>query len=134
LAELADHHLLVELVPGRFTCHELLRAYAAELSARLDAASVRAQARARMFEHYLYSAEAATALLAPHRREVILPPPRPGVRPQKFSGRAEAAEWITAERYLLPALARDVWHYPHSETFRRHLTSTLEMSLRPTGM
>ncbi|MFJ9558868.1 BTAD domain-containing putative transcriptional regulator [Streptomyces fuscichromogenes] len=133
MAELADHHLLVELVPGRYTCHDLLRAYAAELSSVLDASGVQDQARARMFEHYLYSAEAASALLAPHRSEVILPPPRPGVRPQEFSGRAEAVEWITAERYLLPALARDARHYPRSETFRRQLVSTLELSLRSNG-
>jgi DNA-binding SARP family transcriptional activator len=74
MAELADHHLLVERAPGRFTCHALLRSYAAELSSELDATGVRVQARARMFDHYLHSAEAAAALLAPHRREVILPP------------------------------------------------------------
>ncbi|MET8637721.1 BTAD domain-containing putative transcriptional regulator [Streptomyces sp. NPDC004680] len=134
IAELADHHLLVELLPGRYTCHDLLRAYAAEMSSVLDAAGVQGQARARMFEHYLYSAEAATALLAPHRSEVILPPPRPGVRPQEFSSPAQAAEWIIAERYLLPALAQDARHYPHSETFQQQLTSALEMSLRPADV
>ncbi|MET9127167.1 BTAD domain-containing putative transcriptional regulator [Streptomyces sp. NPDC004528] len=134
LAELADHHLLGQLVPGRYTCHDLLRAYAAELCSVLDAAGVRAQARARMFEHYLYSAEAATALLAPHRSEVILPPPRPGVRPHEFDGSAEAAEWIIAERFLLPALARDVRHHPHGETLRQKLTATLEISLRPDSV
>lgn len=131
LAELADHHLLGQLVPGRYICHDLLRAYAAELCSVLDAAGVQAQARARMFEHYLYSAEAATALLAPHRSEVILPPPRPGVRPHEFDGSAEAAEWIIAERFLLPALAQDVRHHPHGETLRQKLTATLEISLRP---
>jgi hypothetical protein len=55
-----------------------------------------------MFEHYLYSAEAATALLAPHCGGAILPPPRPGVRPREFGERADAAEWIVAEQYLLP--------------------------------
>jgi hypothetical protein len=83
-----------------------------------------------MIEHYLYSAEAATALLAPHRGTVDLPPPRPGVRPQEFSCHAEAAEWIIAERYLLPVLAKDVRHHPHGETFRRQLTSALQRSLR----
>ncbi|WP_399895801.1 BTAD domain-containing putative transcriptional regulator [Streptomyces sp. BBFR51] len=133
IAELTDHHMLVELVPGRYTCHELLRTYAAALSEVLDAPGSRTDARARMFEHYLYSAEAATALLAPHRSTVVLPPPRPGVRPQRFRGRTEAAEWIIAERYLLPALVQDMGHYPRAETFRRQLTSTLEMCLDPTG-
>ncbi|MFC4508156.1 MULTISPECIES: AfsR/SARP family transcriptional regulator [Streptomyces] len=78
LAELADHHMVVELVPGRYTCHDLLRAFATELSTMLDTSSAQAQARARTLEHYLYSAEAATTLLAPHRATIGLPPPRPG--------------------------------------------------------
>src|SRR5207245_2139608 len=30
VAELCDEHLLTEYVPGRYTCHDLLRSYAAE--------------------------------------------------------------------------------------------------------
>ncbi|MFE7750228.1 BTAD domain-containing putative transcriptional regulator [Streptomyces sp. NPDC057428] len=129
IAELADHHMLVELVPGRYTCHELLRSYAAALSEVLDPPGLRSDAHARMFEHYLYSADAATALLAPHRSTVVLPPPRPGVRPQRFHGRTEAAEWIVAEQHLLPALIQDMGNCPRAESFRRQLTSTLEMCL-----
>ena len=131
VAELMDHHLLVELVAGRYTCHELLRTYATELSTLLDSPSVRSAALARMFEHYLYSAEAATSLLAPHRRTVILPPPGPGVSPQQFGGRADAGEWIVAEQYLLPELARSLGHHPSGETFRRQLTSALKMCVTP---
>ncbi|MEU1199932.1 BTAD domain-containing putative transcriptional regulator [Streptomyces sp. NPDC005813] len=131
LAELADHHLLVEPTPDRYACHDLLRAWAGELSSTLDAVSVRFQARARMFEHYLYSADAATALLAPERRTVILPPPRPGVRPQTFYDRSDAAEWIIAERKLLPALVQDTRLSPQRETLRRQLTRTLDMPPRP---
>lgn len=127
IAELTDHHMLVELLPGRYTCHKLLRTYAAALSETLDTSGERSEARARMFEHYLYSAEAATALIAPRRRTVVLPPPRPGVRPQVFRGHTDAAEWMTAERYLLPALVHDVSRHPPAETFRRHLTSVLEL-------
>lgn len=133
LTELADHHLIAEPVPGRYTCHRLLRTYAAEATAQLDPPGVRSAARARMFEHYLYSAEAATSLLAPHLSEVILPPPRPGVRPQEFSGRADALAWITAERNLLPVLAQDRRHDLYGETLRQQLTSALEMSPQPHG-
>ncbi|MGD1217150.1 BTAD domain-containing putative transcriptional regulator [Streptomyces krungchingensis] len=133
MAELVDHHLLVEPAPERYTCHDLLRAWAAELSATLDAAGVRSQARARMFEHYLYSADAANALLAPERSTVILPPPRPGVRPETFYGRADAAEWITAERKLLPALVQGTSSSRRRETLRQQLTCPLDMSLRPGG-
>ncbi|WP_229892699.1 AfsR/SARP family transcriptional regulator [Streptomyces tendae] len=133
IAELTDHHMLVELLPGRYTCHELLRTYATALTEVLDPPGLRSDARARMFEHYLYSAEAATALLAPHRSVVVLPPPRPGVRPQRFGGCPDAAEWIVAERYVLPALVQDMGHHPRAESFRRQLTSALEMCLDPTG-
>ncbi|WP_225859427.1 AfsR/SARP family transcriptional regulator [Streptomyces albicerus] len=133
VAELMDHHLLVELAAGRYTCHELLRTYARELSSLLDSPTVRSEALARMFEHYLHSANAATALLAPHGSSVILPPPRPGVRPQEFGERADAAEWIVSEQYLLPELVRAIGHDPRGETFRRQLISTLEMCLHSTG-
>ena len=93
----------------------------------LDPPRSRSEALARMFDHYLYSAEAATALLAPHRSTANLPPPRPGVCLQQFDERADAAEWITAEQFLLPELARSLGHYPRGETFRRHLTSALEV-------
>ncbi|MGW0853675.1 BTAD domain-containing putative transcriptional regulator [Streptomyces sp. NPDC002690] len=133
LAELMDHHLLVELAAGRYTCHDLLRTYARELGAVLDPATARSEALTRMFEHYLYSVDAATAVLAPHRGSMSLPPPRPGVRPQPFDGRSLAAEWIIAERYLLPELVRRADDHPLGETFRRHLTSALETCLEPSG-
>ncbi|MEV7080908.1 BTAD domain-containing putative transcriptional regulator [Streptomyces sp. NPDC093516] len=133
LAELMDHHLVVELSAGRYTCHELLRAFARETSELLDSATVRSEALSRMFEHYLYSADAATELLAPHRSTVTLPPPRAGVCPQFFNGPADAAEWIIAEQYLLPELVRSIAHHPRGETFRRQLTSALELCLDSTG-
>jgi DNA-binding SARP family transcriptional activator len=129
VAELMDHHLLVELTAGRYTCHELLRAYARELSAVLDSPTARSEALARMFEHYLHSADAVTAHLAPHRDTMLLPPPRPGVRPEQFTGRADAAAWIVAEQYLLPELFRSI----QDETLHRRLASALEMCFQPGG-
>ncbi|MDX3094913.1 BTAD domain-containing putative transcriptional regulator [Streptomyces sp. ME01-24h] len=133
ITELIDHHMLVESLPGRYTCHVLLRTYAAALSEILDTPGSRSAAHARMFEHYLYSAEAATALIAPHLSALVLPPARPGVLPQRFRGRTEAADWIVAERHVLPALIQDMGPRPRAETFRRQLTSTLEMCPAPTG-
>ncbi|MBE8478035.1 AfsR/SARP family transcriptional regulator [Streptomyces sp. 3R004] len=133
VAELMDHHLLVELTAGRYTCHELLRTYARELGAVLDSPAARSEALARMVEHYLYSADAATARLAPHRGTVLLPPPRPGVRPERFNGHADAAEWIVAEQYLLPELVRSIENHPQDETLHRRLTSALEMCFQPSS-
>ncbi|MEV0850130.1 BTAD domain-containing putative transcriptional regulator [Streptomyces sp. NPDC049954] len=128
IAELVEHHFLVEHSPGRFTAHELLRTYARELSEALDGQRARADARRRMFEHYLYTADAATALIAPRHGGTTLPPHQADVRPLRFSGPTEAAEWIVAERHILPALAEDMPRSPRSEPFRQRLTSALRMS------
>ncbi|HET6741983.1 MAG TPA: BTAD domain-containing putative transcriptional regulator [Kribbella sp.] len=48
-------HLIDEIGPGRYRAHDLLRAYAAELVASQD----RADARTRLFEHYLQAAKVA---------------------------------------------------------------------------
>nr|WSX75360.1 NB-ARC domain-containing protein [Streptomyces sp. NBC_00899] len=58
LAELLGHHLLVEQVPGRYSCPGLLRTYAAEMFGALDDPEIRSEAQARMFAYRLHSAEA----------------------------------------------------------------------------
>ncbi|MET7518960.1 BTAD domain-containing putative transcriptional regulator [Streptomyces sp. NPDC005480] len=115
VAELVDHHLLVEVSADRYTCRELLRAYARELNSLLNSPALRSEALSRMFEHYLYSADAATALLSAHHSASPLPSPRPGVLPQRFGGAADAAEWIIAEQYLLPELVRSIGHHPPAQ-------------------
>jgi DNA-binding SARP family transcriptional activator len=67
LAELARAHLVVEHVPGRYGCHDLLRAYAAELVAEMDTEPDRRGAVRRMLDHYLHTAREACRLLDPHR-------------------------------------------------------------------
>ncbi|MET7694399.1 BTAD domain-containing putative transcriptional regulator [Streptomyces sp. NPDC005483] len=133
VAELMDHHLLAELTTGRYTCHELLRTYARELCTVLDSPTTRSEALARMFEHYLHSADAAAAHLAPHRGTVLPPPLRPGVRPERFNGRADAAAWIVAEQHLLPELVRSIENHPQDEALHRRLTSALGMCSQSPG-
>lgn len=103
ITELVEHHLLTEHMPGRFTSHDLLRAYAAELCGEQDTAEDRSAARLRLFEHYLHSADRAEALLRPHRERVPLPPALPGVFPQDFTGPPQAADWMQRERQVLLA-------------------------------
>jgi DNA-binding SARP family transcriptional activator len=67
LAELVGIHMLVEHRPGRYGCHGLLRAYAAELAARESGDERRAGPR-RILDHYLHAApSAATPLVATFR-------------------------------------------------------------------
>jgi tetratricopeptide (TPR) repeat protein len=103
LGELVEHHLLTAHLPGRFASHDLLRTYAAELGQDADDENVQVEARRRLFEHYLRSAHAAHALLAPHRDRVALPPTPVDVFPQQLTDRREAADWFQEERPILIA-------------------------------
>jgi DNA-binding SARP family transcriptional activator/tetratricopeptide (TPR) repeat protein len=104
LAELARASLLNEDVAGRFACHDLLRAYAAELAAGTLSAAECDLATRRVLDHYLRTAHAATARLYPARGEVPLPAPPGGVRAEEFvgAGAYEAAlAWFCAEHRVL---------------------------------
>ncbi|MEU5297289.1 AfsR/SARP family transcriptional regulator [Streptomyces umbrinus] len=103
LAELSRAHLVSETEPGRFTCHELLRAYGSELCRTLDARPERTAARRRMFDHYLHSAHAADGVLAPSRERLTLGPPVAGTVVSEFADQARAAEWLETNRSVLLA-------------------------------
>jgi tetratricopeptide (TPR) repeat protein len=102
LAELVQANLLTEPVPGRYACHDLLRAYASHLGDTLDAATNRT-ATTRVLDHYLHTAAAADRLLYPGRDLVRLEPPGAGTVPEPLADRDEALHWLTAERQVLLA-------------------------------
>lgn len=103
LAELARAHLVVEHVPGRYACHDLLRAYAAELAAELDTETDRRAAVRRVLDHYLHAAREACRLLDPHRDVLTLEPAEPEAGGQPPADRAEALRWLAAEHSVLLA-------------------------------
>ncbi|GGM23419.1 SARP family transcriptional regulator [Micromonospora sonchi] len=100
LGELHRMQLLVERVPGRYTCHDLLRAYATEL-VESEPADVRRAALHRMLDHYLHSACSADARLSPLRDQLGLPPAEAGVRPEAPAEHAPALAWFTEEAPVL---------------------------------
>jgi len=104
LGVLAGAHLVAEHRPGRFSCHDLLRAYAAEQAQATDDEADRRRATHRMLDHYLYSACAADLLLSPRPSPVRLPPPRPGAVRADLADRAHALAWLTAEHQALLAV------------------------------
>jgi NB-ARC domain/TIR domain len=65
LAELTRASLLVEHTPGRYTFHDLLRAYAADLVHTTDSDEQRHAATQRMLDHYRDTAYTAARLLNP---------------------------------------------------------------------
>ena len=105
LGELTRAHLLTEHAPGRFSSHDLLRAYAAELTQSADSEAERRAATGRMLDHYLHTANSAGLQLHPTRRPVTLAPPRPGAEPEHIGDVGRALAWFEAERRVLVAAA-----------------------------
>jgi DNA-binding SARP family transcriptional activator/Flp pilus assembly protein TadD len=103
LAELAGAHLLSEHSPGRYTVHDLLRAYAVEQVHTLVSDAARAEASHRMLDHYLHTAHTAAALLHPHRDLIAIAPAQPEVITQRLTDTKAALTWFTAERRTLLA-------------------------------
>jgi DNA-binding SARP family transcriptional activator/tetratricopeptide (TPR) repeat protein len=103
LAELAQAHLIVEHTPGRYTFHDLLRAYATEQAHIIDTDDQRHAAIHRTLDHYLHTAHTAVRLLAPARDPLPLAPPQPGVTPENPADHRQAMAWFTAEHAVLLA-------------------------------
>jgi DNA-binding SARP family transcriptional activator/tetratricopeptide (TPR) repeat protein len=103
LNELSYAHLVAEYVPGRFSQHDLLRTYAAELAAEEDAELVRS-ATLRMLDHYLHSAQAALRAMSPHRVRAALPAPLAGANVLEFADGQQAEAWLSGERTVLITL------------------------------
>ncbi|MEO3875197.1 BTAD domain-containing putative transcriptional regulator [Nonomuraea sp. B12E4] len=101
LAELTRANLLTEHAPGQYSCHDLLRAYAAELCEARDAD--RDAVRHRVVDHYVHSAFAAAAHLHGRTETIALAAPRPGVCVTGFAGTDEAMAWFEDKRPALLA-------------------------------
>ncbi len=103
LAELTRAHLVDEHSPGRYSFHDLLRAYAAEQAHSHDADTDRRAAVHRLLGHFLRTAYAADRLLDPHRDPIALAPPAPGVTPGDPVDYEQAMTWFTTEHAALLA-------------------------------
>ncbi|MEV4507715.1 BTAD domain-containing putative transcriptional regulator [Dactylosporangium sp. NPDC049525] len=101
LAELVRANLLTEHVPGRYTFHDLLRAYAAEQVEAVDPPADRLAAQRRTLDHYLHTAYAGTRLLSPHRETLDLEPS--DAQPEPLADARQSLAWFTAERPVLLA-------------------------------
>ncbi len=127
LAELTSANLLTERAKGRYSAHDLLRAYAAELCNVHDADGVAAQRR--IVDHYVQTAYAALERLDGHLETIALAAPLPGVCIPDIAGPEEAMAWLTEERSALLAasklaaglgLDREVGHLARALSFVLH--------------
>ncbi|MDX8054482.1 BTAD domain-containing putative transcriptional regulator [Lentzea sp. BCCO 10_0798] len=104
LAELTRAHLLTEHVPGRYTCHDLLRVYATEQAHLHQTGPERHGAAHRMHEHYVHTAHAATNMIDPYQdNPPTLSLVEDGVVVNSFTDKDHAIAWFTAEHAVLHA-------------------------------
>ncbi|MBB4782429.1 AfsR/SARP family transcriptional regulator [Streptomyces rapamycinicus] len=94
LIQLTRAHLITERAPGQYGFHDLLRAYAMELTQAYDAREERRTALHRMLDHYLHTAVAAGRAFTPHREPITVEPVRPGVSVGEFAGHGQALLWF----------------------------------------
>jgi DNA-binding SARP family transcriptional activator/tetratricopeptide (TPR) repeat protein len=134
LAELRAGNLVTETAPGRYSRHDLLAAYAAELSRRTDPAAARDRATLRLLDHCAHSAMAANDQLNQLRARIPLPlgDPADGVRPEAPATEAAALDWLTVEHpALLGAVRLAADTHRHTHTW--HLAWALHTFLQRRG-
>jgi transcriptional regulator with XRE-family HTH domain/tetratricopeptide (TPR) repeat protein len=98
LRDLTRASLLMEVTPGRYAFHDLLRAYAAE---QQTPAEDSASTTRRMLDHYLHAAHRAHQVLYPGRELIGLDALAPGVNREAFGGKAAALAWLQSEYQVL---------------------------------
>jgi tetratricopeptide (TPR) repeat protein len=105
LAELARASLISEHLSGRYTFHDLLRAYASEQAASRELASDRQLALRRLLDHYLYTARPAGALIfaADLPLPELVPLADAAVTPERPETTLAAINWFRAEHQVLVA-------------------------------
>ncbi|HEV2372389.1 MAG TPA: tetratricopeptide repeat protein [Streptosporangiaceae bacterium] len=130
LTELARAHLISEHTPGRFTFHDLLRAYATAQARTHDSDTDRNAARQRVLDHYLRTAHLAWHLSYPYLQHSITPTPSlPGVTPEELADYQAAWAWFTVEYPVLLAaikLAATAGHHTHAWQLTHALTPFFE--------
>ncbi len=110
LTELSRANLLEEHEPGRFTCHDLLRDYAAELAGDDE----RGEALHRLLDHLALTAVEAGVVFTPSRHRPSTPDPAPGVVIPPIGTHEEALAWLMTEH---PALMAAMPHGTPAQTW-----------------
>jgi tetratricopeptide (TPR) repeat protein len=114
---LAAAHLVDEHAVGRYSFHDLIRRYAAEMATTADSKPDRTAALARLFDHYLHAVAAAGGHMYPQLMRLPLPSePTPAA---SFPDLAHAAAWLDAERpNLVAAVIHAAEHGPAAAAWR----------------
>lgn len=105
LGQLQRTNLVDQRGTDRYRIHDLLRAYARELTERHDTEADRHGARHRLLDHYLHTACAADRLLDPRRDPITPRAALGGVATENLADKDGALAWLTSERQTLLAAA-----------------------------
>ncbi|WP_326585701.1 tetratricopeptide repeat protein [Streptomyces sp. NBC_00481] len=101
ITELADSHHVTEFRPGRFTQHDLLRAYAGELCGQVESDTDRDTAIRRLLDHYAHMCQAADRLVNPFPDPLVLTAPEAGSALVRPESRRQAIDTVEAEFMVL---------------------------------
>lgn len=93
LASLVRSNLLLEDHSGRFSLHDLLRAFATEQVGNIE----REECIIRVLDYYLHNGHLAAMLLHPQRNPIVMPPRPFHVPLQGMSSREQAQSWLSSE-------------------------------------
>jgi tetratricopeptide (TPR) repeat protein len=104
LSELATARLAEENSPGRFACHDPIRAYAAEQAGTSEPLTELEQALGRLLDHYGQTMATAVCLGYPASLSVPIRVPAPGVLPESFESDDQARAWCHAELRVVQSL------------------------------
>jgi DNA-binding SARP family transcriptional activator len=96
-------HLMQPGKPSRYGMHDLLRAYARELSESSDSEDGPSAATTRLFDYYLHTTANAMDILYPAESARRPRVPQPGVPFPWLANGEEAIAWLEAERSNLVA-------------------------------
>lgn len=127
LTALAAAHLIEPTARGRYRFHDLLRSYAIDRASAEDTTDDRDEARRRLFESYLQTADAAGRVLIPHFLRLPRQPP-----PDAFADTDTALAWLDAEWPNLAAAIRHAGeHGPRAMSW--HLADALRAYFHHRG-
>jgi tetratricopeptide (TPR) repeat protein/transcriptional regulator with XRE-family HTH domain len=105
LDRLVRAYLIQATETGRYSLHDLLRAYAAALADGEDGADQCRNALTRLLDYYVRTAAAATHTLFPGAREQQMPVPLLATPVPPVADKAAARQWLDTERDTLVLMA-----------------------------
>jgi DNA-binding SARP family transcriptional activator len=112
LGELTRGHLLVERFPGRFACHDLIRAYSAALAEEVEPAAERDAALARLISHYQHTTYLAQRWLSPELTATSPPAPHDGVAVESIPDYESAIRTLATISSAVALQVRDSGRQP----------------------